>query len=300
MLKPGIVFIGKPSIHLHELLCLALYLEAPIALSDEVSFEIAKKFSGIIPVFKFSNEFNFNYFVSDKLELYTNLLPEEVAAFFEARPDLKRIKVMHIVENGLSLLKSKDGSLFCSSFLHTKSLIPINSQWINLGPIGPLSYQKHKKKLKELLYTFMPKQEECLFYITQILNDVYSKRFKEEDTLDQIRFLNLAFSGFDAPFTKEVLPAHGLIDAAIDLTSATIITDESLAVLSLNHKKPFLSHFPLTGHYDVLSPLISQAPKDPKNLVPLVENYFEFETINREEMIKKGMQRFFNKSYFSS
>lgn len=300
MLKPGIIFIGKPSIHLHELLCLALYLNAPIALSDELSFEIVKKFSGIIPVFQFSKDFNFNYFISDKNELYTNLLPEEVASFFQARPDLKKIKVMHVIENGLNLLKSPEGSQFCSSFAHTKSLVPIHSNWINLGPIGPLSYEKHKKQIKQILLTFMPKQEECLFYICQILNDLHGKQFKEEDTLDQIKFLNLAFCGFDSAFTKNVIPAHGLVDAAIDMTSATIITDEALSLLSLNHKKPFLSHFPIKGGYEELSPLISCLPKDPKNLVPLVENYFDFETINREETIKKCMTRFFNKSYFSS
>lgn len=300
MLKPGIVFIGKPSIHLHELLCLALYLEAPIAISEEVSFEIAKKFSSIIPVYRLTKEFNFNYFVSDKSTLFTNLLPEEVSPFFQARPDLKNLKVMHVVENGLNLLKSKEGSLFCSSFIHTKALIPTNSEWINLGPIGPLSYQKHKKKINELLLTFMPQQKESLFYVTQILYDINSKRFKEEQTLDQIRFLNLAFSGFMSPFTKDIIPAHGLVDAAINMTSATIIADESLSILSLHHKKPFLSHYPIKGGYEPLSPLISSLPKDPKNMVPLVENYFDFETVNREEIIKKCTPLFFNKSYFSS
>lgn len=300
MLKPGIVFVGSPSIHLHELICLALYLGAPIALSDQVSYEITKKFSGIIPVILFSQETNFNYFVSDKTDLYTNLLPEEVSAFFQSRPDLKKLKVMHIVENGLNLLKSPEGSQFCSSYPHTKSLIPINSKWINLGPIGSLSYQKHKKRLKEILSSFIPRQDECLFYITQVLNDLHSKRFKEEDTLDQIRFLNLAFSGFESAFTKEIIPAHGLLDAAIDSTSATIISDESLSLLSLNHKKPFLSHYPIKGSYEELSPLVSSLPKDPKNLVPLIENYFDFETINREDMIKKCMPRYFNKSYFST
>lgn len=299
MLKPGVVFVGKPSIHLHELLCLALYLSAPIALSDPVSYEIAKKFSEIIPILFFDQTFNFNFFVSDKTNLYTNLLPEEVCAFFQSRPDLKKIKVMHIVENGLRLLKSPEGSVFCSSFNHTKSLVPLDCKWINLGPIGALSYQKHKKILKTILSDFMPKMGDSLFYVTQILNDVHSRRFKQEDTLDQVQFLNLAFSGFNHEIFNDVLAGHGLIDAAIDSTSATIITDESLALFSLNHKKPFLSHFPIHGGYEELSPLISSIPKDPKNLVPLVENYFSFETINREDMIKKCNQLFFHKTYFN-
>jgi hypothetical protein len=299
MLKPGIVFIGAPTMALHQLLCLALYLEAPLALSDETSYHIAKKFSPIIPIYLLSQEFNFTCFVSGFKQLFTNLTPQELERFFLTRPDLKKIEILHLLEETQTNLKGSKEHLFCSSFLHHKALVPLNSQWINLGPLGALSYQKHKKALQTILTSFMPKQDKALDVITQIIHNAQGPALSKEDTLDQMECLTLSFEGFDNKTTPyKVLPAHGLVDAACSITKGCLFEQEALALLALHHKKPLLISRPLQGVYEPLNPLISLIPKHPHNLFYLIQNYFEFNTLNREDLITKANLTFFHNTLF--
>ncbi len=296
MLKTGVVYIGKPTIHLHELLSLALYLDAPIALSDEISYNICKNFSEIIPVYLLSKEFSFNFFLSGLNLLYTNLQPSEIAAFIQAHPEMNKLQIRHLIEEGIKITPAFKPSVFCSSFLHTKKYVPSDNEWVNLGPVGSLSYQKHKKTIRKILASFFPISPDTQFFVAQILQDSQDPCINSEDTLDQIYFLNLAFNGFDKP--SSVIPAHGLLDAAIDMTKACICKKDTMALAALNHKKPFLFPEPLRGLYENLSPLTTILPKEMKNLVPLIDNYFEFETIDREDLIKKCYYQFFNHSSY--
>jgi hypothetical protein len=298
MLKHGIIFVGKPSIHLHELLSLALYLEAPIAVSDETSYEICSKFSELIPVFRLSEEFSMNLFISGLTHLYTNLQPDELAPFFLSHPEHKKLNIKHVVETGIKI-KNVPGSVFCSTFYHTKQLVPIGCEWENLGAIGHLSFQKHKKKLIRILQTFLPSITDAKFFVSQIFSDATHTHYTKEQTLDNIEFINLAFCGFDKNLNLNVIPAHGLIDAAIEVSKGCILFTEEMSLIALNHKKPFLTPGGMNGFYADISPLLSILPKEPKNLTPLLENFFDFETIDRSEVIKQLNRKFFNKSLFS-
>jgi hypothetical protein len=298
MLKPGLVFIGQPSLHLHELLSLALYLEAPMALSDPMSYEIVKKFSEIIPVYKLSEEYSFNFFISGINRLYTNLQPKELEPFFLAHPEASKLEVFHIFEKGIKFYNSPSQKKYCSSFLHTKQFIPLDCEWVNLGAIGYLSFQKHKKAIRKILNPFVPYLKEAKFYVCQILNDCKSEKILSENTLDQIRFINLAFTGFDGDKHTDIIPAHGLLDASLDMSQGGLIYDEAFSLLALNHKKPLLIPTQIKGIYEELSPLTSTLPKEPRNLLPLIENYFDFETINRETLIEKAKRKFYNQALF--
>lgn len=298
MLKQGLVFIGKPSIHLHELICLALYLDAPLALSDSQSFEIAQKFSDIIHIHKLSEALSFTYFVSGFSEVFTNLQPEELKAFFLTNQTPK-IKFYHLVEEVLKF-KTVENSMFCSSFPHTKQLIPSGCSWINLGPIGFLSFQKHKKALLKILNSFIPALDEARFYMAQIMNDSTQSHITKEQTLDQIEFINLCLSGIPVQKTPTCIAAHGLINPAIELAKGLLTNSEPLCLLALNHKRPILIDVPLRGFYEELNVFCSLKPKDPKNLPALIENYFDFETINREELSKKLLHKYFSKTFFST
>jgi hypothetical protein len=217
MLKPGLVYIGQPSIHLHEMICLALYLEAPLALSDKQSLEIAQKFSGLITVFELSRTNTLNHFISGLKELYTNLQPYELEPFFLAYPEHKKIKVYHLLESAIALKPCNDRTTFCSSFNHLKKLVPLNADFLSLGPIGYLSFKKHQKALEKIFYSFLDSNKEGKFLVAQILNDAKGKKIESEQTLDQIHFINLAFSGFEDLSKTHILPAHGLIDVACQM-----------------------------------------------------------------------------------
>jgi hypothetical protein len=76
-------------------------------------------------------------------------------------------------------------------------------------------------------------------------------------------------------------------------SKSIILNCDELSILALNHKKPFILQSPLRKDYQDLSPLTTQMPDLYQNLVPLIENYFNFETLDREAFIKKSYHKFY-------
>lgn len=293
MLKAGLIFIGKPSIHLHEMISLALCLKAPLAVSDPTCFEICQKFSSILALIRLDQYTTPNQFMAGIEVLYTNLQPYELLPFFTAYPHYESLKVYHLIENGITIRPCKEGTVFCSSFSHNQKLVPTSAKWQNLGPVGYLSFKKYKKELLGILESTITHDKLARLSVAQFLNDSSSFKILSEHTLDQIEFINMAFSGFDEDKSHQVIPAHGLVDIACDQANAIVIWSPELSTLALNHKKPVIINSSLGQDYSELSPLTCQMPNLYQNLVPLIDNYFKFETINREEFIKKCYSRFF-------
>lgn len=296
MLNPGLIFIGAPSIHFHEMICLALCLNAPLAVSDENCFEIACRFKDLISVTKLGQELTLTLFLAGFDSVITNLQPYELNTFFLTHQEFKKIKVMHLLEGGIKIKPCPEGTIFCSSFIYLKNLLPLNAKWQHLGPVGYISFKKHKKALEKIFYSMTQAPLEANFLIAQIINDEKSLSINSEHLLDQAYFINLALSGPALEKKNNFLPCHGLIDIACHLCHGTIISSDELSTLSLFHKKPIISTAVLSHDYEKLTPLIALLPHLYQNIIPLIKHYFSFETIDRDEFIKTCYPLFYSKS----
>lgn len=146
--------------------------------------------------------------------------------------------IYHLIEDGQKQTSKQSFKIFCSSFSHTQAQTPFHCDFVNLGAVGFLCYQKHKKSLQNIALSFFPNRDEAHFYMTQIIDQCPQPLLNKENTLDQIQFLNVCFEQ-DEPLLNNIVFAHGLIDAFIDLTKGCIFYDKRLSVLTTHHIKPF-------------------------------------------------------------
>jgi len=294
MLKPGVLYIGKPSFHLHESLCLALYLEAPLLCSDPASYELCQKFSSLIKIHLLSENFTARFFVSGLSHLFTNLQPEEFKNLFQVPSSSIALNVYHLIEEHLYALNKHFSAQYCSSLPHTQTLTPENSTWHYLGPIGHLAYLKHKKALRELFFQSLKKSISSDCPVLHILNNRNEKIFDRDETLDEVEFIPIALCGLNGT-NRKILSGVGLINPAIDTTSAVILEEPALILEALQYKKPIFFQGTLADFYKPLSPLISKMPPSLTHLKSMVEHYLEFSTLNPDTLLReipwiKGIQ----------
>jgi len=295
--KVGILFVGKPSFHLHEAICLALYLEAPIAFTDADSLQIAEKFEGIIKVIHINDTFSPGMFISGFEKIYTNLQPVEFAPFIQIQFIPKKMQVVHLFEEHFHFLTPPKNAIFASSLLDAKFKIPSTCEFEYLGPISYLSFIKNKKELRKLAELELSKNTSKRLKILDLTIDSSDLSFSDEQSIDQIHFHKSSICGFEN--RNSAIAIHGLVDPLIEQTNAVILRDEIFFPQVLFHKKPFFIEEKANGAYQVLNPLLTKLPHQIPSLVPLIDNYFDFETINREELSTKLKNELFKNAIFS-
>lgn len=295
--KIGILFVGKPSFHLHEAICLALYLDAPIAFTDDTSYNIAEKFRDLIKLSQISESFSPGMFISGFETVYTNLQPVEFSPFIQIKFVPQKLKVIHIFEEHFSFLVSPKNVTFCSSLPHIKNKIPENCVFENLGNIGFLSFKKHQKALIKLAEFELSKNNTKRLNVLDLTIDCKDRIFNDEQSLDQIHFYKSSMCGFDN--NNDTIAMHGLLDALIEKTNAIILNDETLSPLVLFHKKPFFVKEHTSGFYQSINPLVVKLPQATQNLVPLIDHYFDFETIDRENISNNLKKELYKDSIFA-
>lgn len=280
--KIGILFVGKPSFHLHEAICLALYLDAPIALTDDASYAIAQKFSELIKITQISESFSPGMFISGFETIYTNLQPIEFSPFIQMKFLPQKLQVIHIFEEHFNFLTPPKNVTFCSSLPHVRNKIPSSCSFENLGNIGYLSFKKHQKDLLKIAEFELSKNHAKRLNVLNLTVDCKDPSFKDEQSLDEIHFHHLSLCGLED--NNSTIAMHGLLDALIEKTQAIILHDETLSPLVLFHKKPFFVKDLNEGFYQSINPLLVKLPQAIPSLVPLIDHYFDFETINRDEL----------------
>lgn len=286
MLKPGLLFIGKPSLHLHEMLNLALFLKAPLVCTDPLSYQICQKFGGLIPIHLLSDTFSFSYFTAGLTDLYTNLLPKELKNLLSNRLFAKPLKVYHFIEPHLMSLDPSKNVDFISSFPHTQGLVHESCRFHYLGNIGHKAYTLHKKALTELYFQSLKTKITSDFPVLQVSCDAKNIGIQNEATLDEIFFIKTAFSGFESDNNGK-LPGFGLLTAALEQTKGAIIEEEWLLLEALQTQKPIFVTRELTDFYKPLSGLVSKLPHKLTHFKSMIEHYGEFTTLDRTQSLKQ-------------